>query len=197
MVPPSRSLAARRRRAYEIRVPKRLFIGLELPASCKAELREIDPRIKGLRWLPPEQIHLTMSFLDEVASPAEESLREALAQVRVPPFFLPIQGVGAFGGSRPTVVWAGVGKAHPHFFALHKHIQDAVLHAGLEPDLRPFHPHVTIGRAKGVSRATLKPFLQRYAEAEFDLVKITGFALFSSVLAPEGAMYSIEMRREF
>lgn len=176
---------------------KRLFIGLELPASCQAELAALDPHIKGLRWLPAAQMHLTMSFLGEVAPADEERLREALAEVRVPPFFLPIQGVGTFGGPHPSVVWAGVGRGHPHLFALHKHIQDAVLRAHLEPDLRPFHPHVTIGRAKGVSRTTLKPFLQKYAETEFDFVQITGFTLFSSELSSEGAIHTAEMRREF
>ena len=175
---------------------KRLFIGLELPASCQAELAALDPHIKGLRWLPAAQIHLTMSFVGDVAPPGGERLREALATVSVPPFFLPIRGVGTFGGPHPSVVWAGVGKGHPHLFALHQHLQDAVLRAGLEPDLRPFHPHVTIGRAKGVSRDALKPFVHKYAETEFDFVKITGFVLFSSVLSAEGATHSIEMRQE-
>ncbi|MEA3212033.1 MAG: 2,3-cyclic 3-phosphodiesterase [Chthoniobacter sp.] len=176
---------------------KRLFIGLELPGSVQETLAALDPRIKGLRWLPAGQMHLTMSFLGSVELNGEERLREALAKVHVPPFFLPVTGVGAFGGTRPTVVWAGVGKAHPHLFALHKHVQDAVLHAGLEPDLRPFHPHVTVGRAKGVSRPALQPFLRRHAETELGLWKVTGFVLFSSVLSPEGATHSIEMQREF
>ena len=125
---------------------KRLFIALELPDSIRRLLAVLDPKVKGLRWLPREQLHATISFIDRVNSDQEQQLREALAEVRVPSFFLPIQGVGTFGGSRPTVVWAGLGKAHPHLFALHKHTQDAVLHAGLEPDLRPFHPHITLGR---------------------------------------------------
>jgi 2'-5' RNA ligase len=178
-------------------VAKRLFIGLELPASCKETLVRLDPRIKGLRWLAAPQLHLTMSFLGDVETAREESLRDALADVQVPAFFLPIQGVGAFGGARPTVVWAGIGKGHPHLFALHKRIQDAVLHAGLEPDLRPFHPHITVGRAKGVSRAALAPFLRRHTAMEFGLWKVTGFVLFSSVLTAESATHVIEMRREF
>lgn len=178
-------------------VAKRLFIGLELPAPCQQALARLDPRMKGLRWLPPEQMHLTMSFLGNVTTAGEERLREALSEVRVPPFFLPIRGVGAFGGERPTVIWAGVGKGHPHLFALHHHLQDAVLHAGLEPDLKPFHPHITVGRARGVSRAALKPFLREYGDAEFGLWKVTGFALFSSVLAPEGATHTIERRQKF
>jgi 2'-5' RNA ligase len=156
-------------------VSKHLFIGLELPASLRAELAQLDPRVKGLRWLPAEQLHLTMSFLGDVDVGGEERLRASLAGVQVPPFFLPLTGLGAFGGERPTVVWAGVGKGHPHLFDLHKHLQDAVLHAGLEADLKPFHPHITLGRARGVSRTALKPFLRLHADTEFDIWKITGF----------------------
>jgi 2'-5' RNA ligase len=177
-------------------VSKRLFVGLEIPESSKVALNKIDPRVRGLRWLPPEQLHLTMSFIGEVDAEHEERLRETLAAVRVSSFFLPIAGVGAFGGERPSVVWAGVGKGHPHLFALHQHIQDAVLHAGLEPDLKPFHPHITLGRARSVSRAMLKPFLRRYADTEFDQWKVTTFTLFSSRLAPEGSIYTAEMQQE-
>ena len=122
-------------------MPKRLFIGLELPEAIRSELAALDPCIKGLRWLPEEQMHLTMSFLGDVEADAELRLRDALSGVRLGEFFLPVKGVASrLGGSgaRPTVVWAGVGKGHPHLFALHKHIQDAVLHAGLEADLRPY-----------------------------------------------------------
>jgi len=160
-------------------------------------LTSLDPQLRGVRWLPAEQLHLTMSFLGQVESEREESLRSTLAEVRVAPFFLPIQGVGAFGGQHPTIVWAGVGKGHPHLFALHKHIQDAVMRAGFEPDLRPFHPHITLARVKDVPRHAVRPFLLRYEETEFDLFQVKGFVLFSSVLSPEGATHSVEMRREF
>jgi 2'-5' RNA ligase len=176
---------------------KRLFIALELPESCRVVLAALDPKIPGLRWLPEEQLHVTLSFLERVTPEQEEKLLETLAVVRVPPFFLPIQGLGTFGGSKPSVLWAGLGKAHPHLFALHKHIQDAVLRAGLEPDLRPFHAHITLGRLNGVSAVSLSPFLRRHAETEFGLWKVTGFALFSSVLRPEGPIHTLERRFQF
>lgn len=156
----------------------------------------LDPHIKGLRWMPVDQLHLTMSFLGQLEPAQEETLRTALALVSVPPFFLPIQGVGTFGGERPAIVWAGVGNGHPHLFALHKHIQDALLHSGLEPDLKAFHPHITLARAKNVPRQALRPFLHRYEETEFDLFPVTAFVLYSSVLSHEGATHTVEMRRE-
>jgi RNA 2',3'-cyclic 3'-phosphodiesterase len=177
---------------------KRLFVGLELPASCKTSLLSLDPHLAGLRWLADEQFHLTLSFLGDVEAAAEDRLREALRDVRVPPFFLPLRGVGVFSArGRPSVVWAGVGKGHPHLFALHRHIQDAILHAGLEPDLKPFHPHVTIGRAKGISQQALQPFIRSHAETEFGLVKVTGFALYSSVLTAAGPIHRVELSHEF
>jgi RNA 2',3'-cyclic 3'-phosphodiesterase len=177
---------------------KRLFVGLELPASCKATLLSLDPHLSGLRWLPEDQLHLTLSFLGNVDAPAEDPLREALQKTQVPPFLLPLSGIGVFDvRGQPSIVWAGVGKGHPHLFLLHRRIQDAVLKAGLEPDLKPFHPHATIGRAKGIVRSTLKPFLRRYAEAEFGLFEVHGFALYSSVLSPAGAIYHLEMKHDF
>ena len=177
---------------------KRLFVGIELPSSCKELLFGLDPHLDGLRWVPEEQLHLTLSFLGRVEASAANRLREALGQVRVPPFFLPLRGVGVFNSrERPSVVWVGVGKGHPHLFLLHRRIQNTVLQIGLEGDIKTFHPHVTIGRAKGISRQALQPFLRSNAETEFCLVRVTGFQLYSSILAKGGATHHVEMRQEF
>jgi RNA 2',3'-cyclic 3'-phosphodiesterase len=177
---------------------KRLFVGLELPASCKTTLFSLDPHLTGLRWLVEEQLHLTLSFLGNVEAPEEDLLCDALREVRVPRFFLPVYAVGVFNlRGQPSVVWVGVGKGHPHLFVLHRRIQDAVLRAGLEPDLKPFHPHITIGRAKGVSRQALQPFMRKYAEADFGMFEVTGFALYSSLLSAVGAIHHLEMRHDF
>ena len=178
--------------------PKRLFVALGLPTSCKEALLALDPHLTGLRWLPEQQLHLTLSFLGDVGAFAEERLQQALREVRAASFLLPLRGVGVFNSrGRVSVVWVGVGKGHPHLFALHQHIQDAVLHAGLEADLKPFHPHVTVGRAKDCSLEALRPFLRSHADMEFGLFNVTGFELYSSVLAAEGATHHLEMRHDF
>ena len=161
-------------------------------------LLSINPDLAGLRWLTGEQLHLTLSFIGDVEAAAQDRLHEALREVRVPPFFLPLSGVGVFNvRGQPSVVWVGVGKGHPHLFALHRRIQDAVLHAGLEPDLKPFHPHITIARGKGISRQALQPFLRKHAETDFGMFEVKGFELYSSVLAAEGGIHQVEMRREW
>src|SRR6478672_8223028 len=99
-------------------MPKRLFIALELPENCRERLAGLRTSIRGVRWLAADQFHLTLAFLGDVEAEPESRLREELGQVRVPPFLLPIEGVGTFGGARPSVIWSGVSTGHPHLFAL-------------------------------------------------------------------------------
>ncbi len=174
---------------------KRLFFGLELPAVCRETLSRIDPHLPRVRWGKPDNFHLTLSFLGDVTPDAEERLRSTLLEVSVPPFFLPIRGVGTFGGTRPKAIWAGVGTGHPHLFALHKHLQDAVLRAGLDADLRAFHPHITLARPREISGAMLRPFLRAHADSEFGMWEVRDFILHSSQPAPEGSIHHIEMRQ--
>src|SRR5208282_4486864 len=67
--------------------PKRLFVGLELPSSCKLALLALDPHLTGLRWLLEEQLHLTLSFIGDVQAPAEVGLRGALERCGCRLFF--------------------------------------------------------------------------------------------------------------
>ena len=158
-------------------------------------LRDLDPHLPGLRWVSGAKLHLTLSFLGDVEFSKQDILVQKLKDVRVPPFFLTLRDVGSFNArGRPSVAWVGVGKGHPHLFALHQHTQDAVLGARLEPDLKPFHPHVTVARAKGISRQALQPFLRKHRDMEFGIFKVTEFTLFSSVLAPDGATHTVELR---
>lgn len=176
----------------------RLFVGLPLPRENQEMLAALDPGIRGLRWLSAGQLHLTISFIGEVPDARVPELKESLSAVHVPPFFLPLQGLGSFNArGKPSVVWVGVGRGHPHLFALHKHLQDAVLKAGLEPDLRSFHPHITVGRARDMSKQALQPFLRASADADFGMFKVNGFTLYASELSAEGATHTPELEVAF
>jgi len=138
---------------------KRLFVSVELPESLRQRLAETDPHLRGVRWLEPRQMHLTLSFLSSVAGETQERLMEKLRAISWKAFFLPLVSFGTFPGKGwPKIVWIGVGAGHPHLFQLYKRVQEAVLAAGLEPDLRAFHPHVTLARCRDVSPEMIRLF---------------------------------------
>jgi 2'-5' RNA ligase len=172
---------------------KRLFVSLELPCSIKQRLAEMDPHLRGVRWLTPEQMHLTLSFLGNVSGDVEETLKKNLGDIVWKAFFLPISGLGAFPGKgRPNILWVGVGTGHPHLFQLHKRVQEAAIGAGLEPDLRPFHPHVTLARCRDVSAESVRPFLRTHTAFDAGMIHVESFCLNSSELTPSGSVYTLE-----
>jgi 2'-5' RNA ligase len=173
---------------------KRLFVSIDLPESLKHSLVRLNPEVRGVRWLPSEQMHLTLSFLGNVEAGAEEKLREELGAIRWSAFFLPLTGIGTFPvRGRPNIVWIGVGSGHPHLFQLHKRIQDAALAAGLEPDLRPWHPHVTLARCRDVSAESIRPFLKANRDFDAGMIHVESFVLNSSKLTPAGSVYTPEL----
>jgi 2'-5' RNA ligase len=173
---------------------KRLFVSIELPHSITQRLAELDPHLRGVRWLAPEQMHLTLSFLGNVARDVEEELKKHLSAISWRSFFLPLTGFGAFPGKgRPNVIWIGVGSGHPHLFQLHKRAQEAALAAGLEPDLRAFHPHVTVARCRDVSAEAIRPFLKAHAGFDAGMIHVESFCLNSSELTPAGSVFTREL----
>ena len=175
-------------------MPKRLFVAIDLPESTRQLLANLDPHIRGVRWTDAAQMHLTLSFLGEVPDEIDLALREKLNVIEFGAFFLPIVGVGTFPAKgAPKIIWIGVGKAHPHLFQIHKRVQEAALTAGLEPELRPWHPHITLARCRDVSAQSLRKFLHTNAEFDAGMIRVEAFYLYSSKLTPSGPSHTREL----
>ena len=173
---------------------KRFFVAIDLPESTRQLLANLDPHIRGVRWSDPAQMHLTLGFFDDVPDDVDSALREKLGAIKFGAFFLPIVGVGTFSAkSAPKIIWIGVGKAHPHLFQIHKRVQEAALAAGLEPELRPWHPHITLARCRDVSAQALRKFSQSNAGFDAGMIRVEAFHLYSSRLTPAGPIHTPEM----
>lgn len=173
---------------------KRLFVAIDLPESMRQLLAGLDPHIRGMRWTDPAQIHLTLGFFGDVPEDVELKLREKLSAIQFRAFFLSVNTVGSFSAKGATkIIWIGVGKAHPHLFQIHKRVQEAALAVGIEPELRPWHPHVTIARCRDVSAQSVRKFLKAHTDFHAGMIRVDAFHLYSSKLTPEGPIHTREV----
>ena len=173
---------------------KRLFVAIDVPDSIQNILVALDPHIRGVRWIDSNQMHLTLGFFDRVPEDVELRLREKLGVIEFKTFFLPVVGLGKFPNKgRPKVLWIGVGGGHPHLFQLYKCVQDAAFQCGLEPELRSFHPHVTIARCRDVPEGVLRKFLKTNIDLDMGIFRVDSFHLYSSELTPAGPIHTREL----
>jgi 2'-5' RNA ligase len=173
---------------------KRLFVAIDPPESTKQFLVDLDPKIRGVRWTEAAQMHLTLGFFGDVPEDVGLALREKLSAIEFGAFFLPITGAGTFPPKGPPkIIWIGVGRGHPHLFQVHKRVQEAALAAGIEPELRAWHPHITIARCRDVASQSIRKFLQSNADLDGEIIRVEEFHLYSSKLTPAGPIHTREL----
>ncbi len=174
------------------RSTERLFVALALPDPVRSALVALTQSLPGVTWTPPAQLHLTVRFLGDVPVPQIEPLVARFATVRVEPFLLPVEGLGAFPPKRPPrVLWAGVGSGHPRLHQLRQRLDDTMLAAGLDVDLRTFHPHVTLALCPGATAATAQRWLHIHRAFTAPPFRVESFALFASELKTGGAVHTL------
>lgn len=171
----------------------RLFVALALPEAIRAACERLQQGVPGARWIPGENMHLTLRFLGEVSNADFDDVMHALADVVVAPFEIEVSGVGHFETRQvPTALWAGI-RPSPALKHLQAKVERAVRAAGLPPETRKFAPHITLARLGESDPLRIRNFLQRNALFQPGTIPVDGFTLYSSHLGKGDPHYRAEV----
>jgi len=171
----------------------RLFAAIRPPDFIRDLLLDAMGDSAQFRWQSDEQLHLTLRFAGEVDRHCATDLADALARVRAPRFTARINGVGSFDHLGGGVLWAAVEPKDP-IAALAAKIERACQRAGLEPERRAFHPHITLARWNGPRSREAAAFLDGRRNLTSEPFDVTEFILFESRLSRHGAHYEAAAR---
>lgn len=153
---------------------------------------------QNVRWIPRENVHLTLMFLGDTATERLPDLKQQLsvAASNTSPFSLKLGETGAFPAYHsPKILWVGLDGEVRKLMQLQGRIEGALRLIGFEPERRAFKPHVTVGR-------TVRDLIRQYAgdvgfswrrspipEARTE-IPVTELHLLQSRLQTGGAVYS-------
>lgn len=173
----------------------RSFVAVEVSAQVRRELAELIERLRQMtslrvRWLRPDQMHLTLLFLGEVSLDFVEAAKVELVGVagRVSPIECQLAGCGAFANlRRARVIWIGMERGEAELASLQRLASDALRRIGYRPESRPFSAHLTLGRLREPADAGFLAGVQ-FRSQVFTVDRLT---LFRSVLKPSGPEYSV------
>ena len=183
---------------------KRMFIALELPEEARLRMMEsvsaAREKYRGIGWVRPEGLHLTLRFLGDTDRVQEERIKMELksSAARFGPMRIAYEGVDSFGrGQTMSVVWLGVKDLSGKLSMLADAAESAVVACGFPREARKFSPHITLGRVR--DPLSLPPWedIRRLISWEGTEVVHEGFFLYSSVLSPGGSIYTKEASFRF
>jgi 2'-5' RNA ligase len=182
----------------------RAFIAINLPVEVRANLAELQHELKsalsgdGLRWTKPEQIHLTLKFLGDVAADSLKDLKVAVQRAceGITPFFLCTESLGVFPDSqRPRVIWTDVSGDTDIFRRLQEQVERETC-AWREAEQRIFQPHLTLARVRSLKpdgAAVLREKIRVHATTQFGSWRVTQIDLMQGKLS--GAAASVNHRQ--
>jgi 2'-5' RNA ligase len=174
----------------------RLFIGIPLATEVIESIERTTNSLRfpgdNLRWSSADTWHITLQFLGE-ASPEKSACTVArLREIRSPLIPVSFEGTGFF--DRAGVFFADV-KVSPELHELQKHVLIATAHCGFIAEDRPYHPHVTLARAKGNNRQTLRELKARTTQnTTLPRFIAREFLLYEAFLGPGGSRYEVQER---
>ena len=177
----------------------RSFLAIELPKPILRKIEEVQGDLRStradVRWVNPEKIHLTLKFFKNIEEsriePIFKSIEEPIRNTL--PFSLEVRGVGAFPHLRnPRVIWMGLVDGREVLVSFQKQIETQLEKIGFQPEDRPFHPHLTLGRMKSSrGKEELVGRMERHKEEEFGDFQVERVILFKSDLKPSGPIYTL------
>ena len=180
----------------------RAFVAIDLTPDIRLRMDQVIAQLKGrlegvpVRWIPVENIHLTLKFLGDVSTANLEILQKILQaeSANHPPFEFSVGGLGAFPGTRqPRVVWVGV-EAPADLPNLQRGIETVLARLGYAREERPFTAHLTLCRVSRNTTARDAHAIGSAIEATkvgfLGVARVEAIHLYRSDLRPGGAVYS-------
>ena len=174
-------------------------VGKTIRDRCVA-LQEVLGRSGAeIKWVEPENIHVTLLFLGEVQERDIHELCVAVADccAEQGAFRISVETVGCFPNPRrPRVLWAGIGAGTQELVALHDALEPPLLDLGCyRREDRQYTPHITLGRVRG-DRSTdkLAAALAKQAAWRGGDIEVREVQVLSSELTPKGPVYTVLSR---
>lgn len=178
----------------------RSFLAFELPGDIGKEVKRISTEIRktdlNAGWVKPENIHLTVVFIGTVDENDIKRIIQAVDKTadKYGPFEISLKGAGLFPNiKRPKVMWLGLDCDIRALGNLRDDLQKRLEPFGVEPEKRPFRPHLTIGRFRRPVKdmSLLKRVLDEYSSSGSGPAgRLEELVLFKSDLKPGGAVYT-------
>ncbi|MBI3312148.1 MAG: RNA 2',3'-cyclic phosphodiesterase [Candidatus Omnitrophica bacterium] len=175
----------------------RLFVAVELTEQARQEVAALQVELRqtgaDVKWVEPENLHLTLKFFGEVDKARLLELIETLKKCAVcPAFSFELQGVGAFPAlERPRVIWLGMNEGKEPMERLAGSLEKECALLGFPMGDRPFSAHLTLGRVRSEKRLPqLAQKLETTAFKTSEPIRVDRLVLFQSVLSSTGPAYT-------
>ena len=170
----------------------RSFVAIPLAANVTGGaiklIRKLSEPDDGIKWVPLDNLHLTLKFLGDVDNTEVPDICNALSDIcdQYDPFMLHFKGTGGFPNlDKPRILYAGVNDPTGALVEMVGRIETSLADLGFKPEPRDYRPHLTLGRTRSRSRQagnTVIEKLREHSDIDFGEMEVDAVELVASFL---------------
>jgi 2'-5' RNA ligase len=181
----------------------RTFIGVDIGEAIRHRVVALQDKLAQagtkVKWVEPENLHVTLLFLGEVEDREILNICRAVGETVAihPAFAMTIERVGSFPSPRrPRTIWVGVSQGTPELCTIYESLEAALLKLGCyRREERKYTPHITLGRVRSEGRAdSLADALTANAGWQGGQIDVDEILVMSSELTAKGPIYTVLSR---
>ncbi len=180
----------------------RVFIAIDIDEQIRQGLRSlqkklqdsVDVRKSDVKWVEPNNIHLTLKFLGEIKDEKAAEVCNITKEVagRHNSFDINVESVGFFGGRAPKVLWVSTGKGNDNLLQLQKDLEEQLASAGWPRETRTFSGHLTLCRIRNHKAGSkLATVSEDYRDFKLGTISADSLSVYQSQLTPKGPVYTL------
>lgn len=179
----------------------RSFIAIALDAPIRRSVGRLLERLAedkdGIKWVPIDNLHLTLKFLGDVDNVEVPRICDSIRAVceSIEPFDLEFAGAsGLPNPSRPRVICVAVEDPSGLLCQLVRELETRLADLGFKPESRDYVPHLTLGRTRGGSRYASDAVIEkmrRENNCRIGAMRVDNVQLVASFLDKGGPTYQV------
>ena len=162
---------------------------IKLYDSIRKELQQ-----EKIRWVAPDNLHITLRFLGNTDEEALERLSTVLSSTANANFIFSaaVKSAGVFRNIHtPRVIWLGTENTDA-FKKLKETLDNYLERAGIPPADSEFRPHLTLGRLNHIkNKELLKDVVKKYEDFVFCSLEVNRIIFYESILGKGQPQYRI------
>jgi len=153
--------------------------------------QQLNPEGAKMKMVERDNIHFTIRFFGDTPMGRIEEMRNCLGRIKIAPFEIKIQGVGAFPNRRrPRVIWIGVTENAQQIIDLKLRADELLTEIGYKMEKEKFTPHATIARVRNVKDPNLiTQNLEELTVKPIGNMTVKSLSMKKSTLTSSGSIY--------